>query len=351
MQLFSKEIINWYNTNKRDLPWRNVKDPYIIWLSEILLQQTRVEQGKPYFHKFKQSFPDIHSLANASEIEVLKHWEGLGYYSRARNLHKTAKIISQEFNGVFPDTYDGLLSLNGIGPYTAAAIASFAFERKVAVVDGNVLRVLSRFFGIDDEINSGSGMKKFRELALSILPDRNISTYNQGIMEFGALHCKPANPECNECPLADSCFARKNGLQSKLPVKAKAAAKKDRYFTYLVFYNDKGVWMKERTGKDVWGGLYEFLLIEKSKLCSSKELLKLPALSGICKKGEYQDGKKHILSHQNIHSRFWTFEVGNSKAEKKVLEKEGLSFFTFEESEGKPMPVLIKNFYATFFFS
>ncbi|MFB0925151.1 MAG: A/G-specific adenine glycosylase, partial [Vicingaceae bacterium] len=231
---FSEKLIVWYNEHKRDLPWRKTTDPYQIWLSEIILQQTRVNQGLDYFNKFIKKHPDIHSLAQSSEKDVLNLWQGLGYYSRARNLHFTAKYISNELNGEFPTEYKDILNLKGVGEYTAAAIASFAYKEAYPVVDGNVYRVLSRMFGIENPIDSTEGKKVFKQLATELIDTKNPDTYNQAIMEFGALQCTPKKPNCEDCPYLLECFAYKNGLITELPKKEKKIKQRNRYFNYLV---------------------------------------------------------------------------------------------------------------------
>ena len=236
MGLNRQELISWYLINKRDLPWRKTKNPYKIWLSEIILQQTRVQQGLPYYWKFIAAYPTIQALALANEDEVLNLWQGLGYYSRARNMLKTARVINEQYEGCFPTNYNDLLKLNGIGEYTAAAIASFSFKEPVAVVDGNVYRVLSRLFDIDTPIDSGEGKKAFRFLADEVLDKVNPDTFNQAIMEFGALHCTPQKPDCNNCVLNGTCLSRVNGTISQRPVKKKKNASKQRFFVYKVFF-------------------------------------------------------------------------------------------------------------------
>ncbi len=249
------------------MPWRETSDPYCIWLSEIMLQQTRIEQGLPYYLAFTNAYPSIFDLANASEEEVLKLWQGLGYYSRARNLHATAKYIAFELNGKFPETYEGLLKLKGVGDYTASAIASISYNEPVAVVDGNVYRVLSRYFDIDTPINSTAGIKEFKLLAKELLDKEDPATYNQAIMEFGALQCKPQSPLCNTCPLSASCLALKNNKISMLPVKLKKGKIKKRYFNYLVFQSEENkTILEKRSGKGIWEGLYQFPLIETDGL-------------------------------------------------------------------------------------
>ena len=236
----SELILSWYRENKRDLPWRDTFDPYNIWLSEIILQQTRVVQGVPYYEKFLENFPTIKHLANATEIEVLKLWQGLGYYSRARNLHATSKAVVEKFGGKFPNNYSELLALKGIGDYTASAIASICFDEPRAVVDGNVYRVLSRYFGVETPINRSKGIKYFKELATSVMDADHIRDYNQGIMEFGALQCVPKSPDCSNCPLSGSCMALQKNLVDQLPVKLGKTKVRKRYFNYLVVLDGAG---------------------------------------------------------------------------------------------------------------
>lgn len=343
---FSNTLLRWYEEHKRDLPWRNSRNPYFIWLSEILLQQTRVSQGLPYYEKFVNKYPDVFALASASETEVLKLWEGLGYYSRARNLLKTAQFLVKENNGIFPDSYQELLKLTGIGPYTAAAIASFAFREQVAVVDGNVYRVLSRVFGEKADIGSGSGIKKFAELAKSLLPSKKSDLYNQAIMEFGALHCTPATPKCSHCPVGGICYARANNLQEALPVKLKKIKKSYRYFNYVLFNYKDNFYLKKRTDKDIWKGLYEFHLIEDEKLLRAEEVVAKisrgkPANLTICKESlEY----KHLLSHQTIYAKIWEIKINSLKFKKLIEEEFGVSGFTVHALAEIPKPVLINNF-------
>ncbi|MEO1264044.1 MAG: A/G-specific adenine glycosylase, partial [Bacteroidota bacterium] len=241
--------MEWFSTNHRPLPWKGEKNPYLIWLSEIILQQTRVEQGLPYFEKFKKKYPTVKDLANAPEDEVMKMWEGLGYYSRARNLHAAAKFIADELNGTFPDTFHEILGLKGVGPYTAAAIASFAYGLPHAVVDGNVYRVLSRFFGIEEPIDTTAGKKLFAALAQELLDEKQAGNYNQAIMDFGATHCTPALPACTSCLMKSKCTAFQKNTVNKLPVKIKKTKRRQRFFNYLIL-NEKGnVFIKKRTQK------------------------------------------------------------------------------------------------------
>ena len=260
---FSNKLISWYLQHKRDLPWRETQNPYYIWLSEIMLQQTRVAQGLPYFMKFTTAFPTVFDLANASEEAVLKLWQGLGYYSRARNLHKTAQIVAFEMNGVFPENYTNLLKLKGIGDYTAAAIASFSYNECVPVVDGNVFRVLSRYFDVENDISIQSTKKVFAALALELMPKNNPAQFNQAIMEFGALQCVPKSPNCIICPFNESCAALMKNKVDKLPVKNKKIKVTNRFLNYLIYNDSKNnTIIQKRTEKGIWQNLYEFPLLE-----------------------------------------------------------------------------------------
>src|SRR5687768_10822903 len=270
---FSDKVAEWYKTNKRDLPWRETKDPYKIWLSEIILQQTRVNQGMPYYYKFIETFPTVHDLACASEQSVLRLWQGLGYYTRARNLHKCAKVVASRFNGEFPNNYKDLLQLPGVGEYTAAAIASFSFNEPVAVLDGNVFRMLSRYFGIEVEINTLEGKRIFSKLANELIHKKRPDLHNQAFMEFGALHCVPKNPPCSTCAFQATCYASLHGRQTELPRKMKKKAARKRYFYYLVFRQGDTLLMQKRTAKDIWHGLFDFHLIEKNKPIKIEEIL------------------------------------------------------------------------------
>ena len=269
---FSNIILYWYNKNQRDFPWRKSKDAYKVWLSEIILQQTQTSQGLSYFSNIINTFPTLKDLAEASEEQILKLWQGLGYYSRARNLHYTAKYIQNNFNGVFPDDYNSLLKLKGIGPYTAAAISSICFNEKRAAVDGNVYRILARVFDINIAINSTEGIKTFQELADSLISETNPGDYNQSMMDLGASICTPKNPKCNECPLKLICRAYYNNTINNLPVKIKKAKIKHRYFHYLCIEYNGNFLMKKRITKDIWRNLYDFPLIEGEGICKENDL-------------------------------------------------------------------------------
>ncbi len=341
---FSNPLINWYKKHKRALPWRESQDSYRIWLSEVLLQQTRVAQGLPYYLRFLECFPDIKALANAPEKEVLRIWQGLGYYSRARNLHSAAKTIVSEHGGVFPSTYADLLKLKGIGSYTAAAIASFANNEHVAVLDGNVFRVLARVFGLKENIASPSGKKIFQALANELLPKNNSATYNQAIMEFGALQCTPNKPNCNECPLSFMCYAYVKNEQSTLPVKIKTLKKTTRHFHYLVLKSGTKYLMKERAGKDIWKGLYDFPLLEKKEFVEIGKLLKNEFSNASKNITITLESKafKHILSHQTLHAKFYVIE---SKALLEYYKKEEhFRLFSLQDIHDLPKPVLINKF-------
>lgn len=309
--IFSKQLIYWYLHNKRNLPWRSTLNPYTIWLSEIILQQTRVDQGMSYYLKFIKKFPSIFDLAAASEEQVLKLWQGLGYYSRARNLHFSAKHIVNELNGDFPTSYYELLKLKGVGDYTASAIASICFNEPTAVVDGNVYRVLSRYFGLDTAINTSAGIKDFKQLAQQLIDEENPGIYNQSIMEFGALMCKPNNPDCTICPLNNSCYALSKNCIKDLPVKEKKAKIKTRHFNYIVVQSSdhKTKIVKRETG--IWQNLYEFPLIESNNFIDEKQLIEHEIFKELFfnmeTRVELFDKQVlvHKLTHQHIYAKFW----------------------------------------------
>lgn len=314
---FSNFLIDWYLENKRDLPWRKTTNPYYIWLSEIILQQTRVDQGLAYYLKFVEHYPTVFDLSNADEEEVLKLWQGLGYYSRARNLHFSAKYIVKELNGVFPFTYKEILKLKGVGDYTASAIASICFEEPTAVVDGNVYRTLARFFDIDTPINSSKGIKYFKELAQKLIDVNDPATHNQAIMEFGARMCKPQNPTCEICPLNNKCLALQKKKIKELPVKEKKLKVRKRYFNYLVPISTDGkTTLNKREGKGIWQNLYEFPIIEseftldKDAVLSHEIFTNLFTDDTLDVKLFNQKEIVHKLSHQHLYTRFWVVEIG-----------------------------------------
>ena len=323
----SNILTNWYGQNKRELPWRDISDPYKIWISEIILQQTRVNQGLSYYLRFIERFPTVTQLAAAEEDEVLKYWQGLGYYSRARNLHKAAKQIASKFNSIFPNDHNDVLQLAGIGDYTGAAICSFAYNQDYAVVDGNVYRVLSRLFGVTTPIDSTPGKKEFAELAKKLLPKNEAGLHNQAIMEFGALQCIPTSPDCLNCPMQDSCQAFQTNLVSTLPVKAKKTKVTNRFFNYLFIEFQGNTFLQKRTKKDVWQNLYEFPLIESEKLLSSQELIEneyfKTLLAETAEVDIYKTSNpmKHVLSHRVIYAQFITIRVNELNEELKKYTK------------------------------
>ncbi len=305
----SSTLKNWYLQNKRELPWRQTSNPYFIWISEVILQQTRVNQGLAYYQRFINQFPDVETLANAQSEEVFKIWQGLGYYSRARNLHEGARFVHQNFQGLLPGDYDKLLSIKGIGEYTAAAIASIAFNLPYAAIDGNVHRVISRIYGITEAVNTSEGRKKIRNAAEELLDTKNPGLFNQALMEFGALQCIPKNPNCNVCPVADSCYALRTNTISQLPFKIKNGKIKTRFFNYIYLYYKDYTFIKQRDKKDIWQGLYEFPLIETKSKCTIEELLQSNEWSSLFKNGQIHiigNAKryKHQLTHQTIEVEF-----------------------------------------------
>lgn len=297
MKDFSKIITQWYTENSRDLPWRNTRNPYKIWLSEIILQQTRVDQGMSYYLKFESKFESVKDLANASEDEILSMWQGLGYYSRGRNLLKAAQQVVNEYNGEFPTSYKELIKLKGIGDYSASAIASFSSDEQVAVLDGNVFRVLSRFFLISTPIDTGAGKKEFKALAQELLPKGPTATHNQAIMEFGALMCTPKKPNCDLCPLQTNCEAYHKGEIFNLPIKSKKIKKKERFLNFFLIEQKSKIAFQKRDDQGIWANMYQLPLIETDQV-------------GI-KFGKPLWETKHILTHQNLHCRFYKTDEVN----------------------------------------
>lgn len=344
---FSKKLTSWYSNNKRDLPWRRTKNPYHIWLSEIILQQTQVNQGLPFYDAFVNHFPSVFHLADAKEAEVLKLWQGLGYYSRARNLHASAKYVAYELDGVFPDNYKDLLKLKGVGDYTASAIASFCYNEPAAVLDGNVYRVLSRYFGIDTAINSSKGTKVFKALAQDLIDKGNPSEYNQAIMEFGAIQCRPKNPDCVVCPFQDSCVAFQENRIGQLPVKTKSAKAKKKYFNFLVCISkDRKTILQKREGKGIWQNLYQFPLVETKTDMEFNDFQEVLTSHDLLKDQDFscalynKECIVHKLSHQHLYTRFWIIEMD-------ALHGEAVPLGQIRDYA---VPVLIGNFIEQFGF-
>ncbi len=306
MRKFSSDLILWYKENKRDLPWRLTTDVYEVWVSEVILQQTRVNQGLSYYYRFLNSFPTVNNLANASEDEVLKCWQGLGYYSRARNMHSTAKFVSQELNGVFPNTYEGLLKLKGIGTYTAAAISSMCFNEHRTVVDGNVFRVLTRIYGIDTPINKAAGKKEIEELANSLNNVADHGIFNQALMEFGALQCTPKKTDCASCVFNDTCWAFQNNKVEVLPVKEKKKPVKKRYLHYIHIRDRKNrTIIQRRNDNDIWKGLYQFPLIEVDDVLSTKDMMTTKEFKDFINNQDVDIISEHTLKHQLTHQKLF----------------------------------------------
>jgi A/G-specific adenine glycosylase len=316
---FTQLLLDWYEPDQRPLPWKAIKDPYFIWLSEIILQQTRAEQGMPYYLKFVEQYPNLADLAQAPDDEVMKLWEGLGYYSRARNMLVAARHIMQEHQGKFPAQYKDILALKGVGPYTAAAIASFAYNLPYAVVDGNVYRVLSRFFGIDIPTDSTEGKKVFAALAQECLDSSKPGIYNQAIMDFGATICTPKQSKCSDCPLKEHCIALAENRVEELPIKVKKIKKRQRFFYYLEIESQQKIMLQKRVHKDIWQSLYQFPLIEMTENLSDLKVLETQALWQ-----ELLGQKKHqirsiskpylqTLTHQKIMARFLKIQLSEIK--------------------------------------
>ena len=334
---FTPKLLQWNaHENSRDMPWKGEKDPYKIWLSEIMLQQTRVEQGWKYYENFIKEFPTVHELAGASDEKVFKMWEGLGYYTRCKNLLATARVISSDYGGKFPDNYEAIKKLKGIGPYTAAAIASFAFNEAQAVVDGNVQRVIARYFGISTPIDTTSGKKLFQELAQALLDKSQPGLYNQAIMDFGAIICKPQNPLCTDCIQQAECEAYKHNWVKQLPVKEKTLQKKERWLYFFVIESQNKVYIRKRTGKDIWENLHEFVLFENDKALDTG-FEQLPLLKKVFGKQSFAIRSisklfRQQLTHQTIYGQFITIQTSKPLTtlnEYQLVERARLSEFAF----------------------
>jgi A/G-specific adenine glycosylase len=328
MSHFTQQIQIWYHTNKRDLPWRDTKNPYHIWLSEIILQQTRVQQGMSYYHKFISHFEDIRSLASASEQEVLNLWQGLGYYSRGRNLHKAAKMLVEEFDTHFPTNYRDILKLPGVGSYTAAAIASFAFDLPHAVVDGNVYRVLSRYFNTNEFIDTPQGQKYYQALANELLDRNNPATHNQAIMELGALVCTPRNPNCEKCPLSNSCSAKAQNTWAVLPVKKGKVKVRNRALHYFVCIENDKILLQQRGEKDIWANMYEFPMLETEQLDTR-----------LMENLEFVKSMNHKLTHQSLEVHFYKLQ----DEDQLKIEHSG-SWISIDDLKNYPLPRVIERF-------
>ncbi|WP_276499784.1 A/G-specific adenine glycosylase [Pontibacter litorisediminis] len=345
---FAQTLVAWYERHKRNLPWRDTTNPYFIWLSEVILQQTRVAQGQPYYERFVAAYPTVQDLAAAPQDEVLRLWQGLGYYSRARNMHHTAQLVVEQYGGRFPGKYEELIKLKGVGSYTAAAIAAFAFKEQVAVLDGNVFRVLARVFGVADDIAAPASRKVFQKLADELVPASAPDTYNQAIMEFGAIQCTPLMPDCLFCPLQQRCYAFNHGMVQELPVKSKAKAARPRFFHYLVFELNGTFYLRKRLEGDIWQGLYDFYLYEgDSKDLPVAQLLQELQEAGVpVQEAQLQPPAKdykHILSHQKITARFYRIKLKDPLKDE-VLTETRLAPYTVEKIEALPKPVLISSY-------
>lgn len=344
---FTKILIHWYSGQKRELPWRETRNPYYIWLSEIIMQQTQVKQGLPYYEDFVSKFPTVVDLAKAREGEILKLWQGLGYYSRARNLHFSAKYIVNELYGEFPKTFKELLKLKGVGDYTASAIASICYNEPTAVVDGNVYRVLARYFGIEVHVNSSQGIKKFKALAQSLLPNDNIGDYNQAIMEFGATQCKPSQPNCKICPLNATCVALQFDRIAELPAKTGKTKILKKYFNFLVFVSGSNeTILEQRIEKGIWQNLYQFPLIETNESLVVENFKNNNNVASYINGMDYsfslfnETEIVHKLSHQHLYTKFWILKV-------KELPEKGIDL---AKIKSYPVPVLISRFIDRFNF-
>ena len=339
---FQKTLISWYSIAKRDLPWRNTKDPYKIWLSEIILQQTRIEQGMPYYNRFVEHYPTVGDLAKADQQEVLKLWEGLGYYSRARNLHATAIYISEELDGKFPENYVGLLKLKGVGPYTAAAIASFAYEEPVPVIDGNVFRFAARYFGIEKDIADAKNRKYFEQILTQVISQEKPGEFNQAIMEFGATMCTPSKPLCQECPFASSCHAYAHDLQSVLPVKTKKTKVKELFIHYFL-YQYKGQTLMKQRDESIWNGLFEFHSLVKESKNETEVILNQIPLAETSEVKDVVGPIKHLLSHRKLWVNFYHIELKSKHDFEQLAKDFDLAIYSWEEVLTLPRPKVIVN--------
>jgi A/G-specific adenine glycosylase len=339
---FSNTLIKWYYQNKRELPWRETRDPYKIWVSEIILQQTRVEQGLPYYHRFIEAFPTVSDLARAESDYVLRLWQGLGYYSRARNMQQAAIYVMEQLDGRFPENFTLLLAMKGVGRYTAAAIASFAYGECVPVVDGNVQRVLARLFGVQDDVLLPKTFRLFEQIALAHIPENDPATFNQAIMEFGSQYCVPNRPNCADCIFKTACYAYENDMVSKLPVKLKKTKVRQRYFHYAILVQGNTIAMQKRQAKDIWQGLYEFVLLEHSHFLEFSELVERWSSMGIVNYTLDKESVEytHLLSHQKLHVKFYVMRLNKNS----TAIPDGFTYFSVQEVADLAKPVLLLNF-------
>ena len=341
---FSKQLLKWYSKNARSHPWKKIKNPYYIWLSEIILQQTRVEAGTPYYIKFIETYPTIQDLANATQDEVYRLWKGLGYYSRARNLHHTAKTIVEKHKGEFPKTYDEIIALKGIGPYTAAAIASFAFDLPYPVMDGNVKRVIARYYGYKKDVMSASNKPDIQSLLDQSFDTKNAALFNQAIMDFGATVCKPKSPHCNECPFSKTCIAFQQNEVSLIPLRISKIKRRDRHFHYLVIKDELSILLKKRQDKDIWQNLYDFPCIENdtNKQLSHKELQSFAKqyTNTSVKTSDFsvKGPRSQLLSHQRIIAHFYTIHLPGVES---IANQTELDLFQLKNSSSFAVPKII----------
>lgn len=343
---FARILLKWFENHKRLLPWRESRDPYHIWLSEIILQQTRVAQGLSYYHDFIKEFPTVGVLARAGEQKVLRLWEGLGYYSRARNLYRCAKMVAEELNGKFPGRFDQLVLLPGIGPYTAAAIASIAFGERVAALDGNVFRVMARIFGIDTDITTPRARKVFFEHTLRFVPADRPGDFNQALMEFGALHCTPRNPKCDSCPFSAVCIAFNTQTVQMFPVKKKKQKVRNRHLNYFVFVSDGKVAMKRRSENDIWKGLYDFYLVETPTRMSPAAAVRRDKDLRQCRISPVSEMGRvvHQLTHQKLHISFIEITGPKENLMNLSIVSGPMSFYSLKQADRLPKPVPVKLF-------
>lgn len=335
--MFSRLLLRWNRQNNhRKMPWKGIKDPYKIWLSEIILQQTKVEQGEKYYHSILAKYPSVKDLAKADETELYKLWQGLGYYNRCKNMLYTAKEISAKHKGNFPSNYQEIIQLKGIGPYTAAAISSFAFDLPHAVVDGNVVRVLSRYFGIKTDFYTSTGKKEFESLAQKLIDKKHSAAYNQAMMDLGATICKPQNPLCGECPFILTCFAKKANKINEFPVKKTKLKIKERFFHFFIFENKNSIFIQKRTGNDIWHNLYSFYSVEgKNSKAIKSDLLEKNDFEIIAEK------YTQLLTHQKIHGVFYKIKIENSRQ----IENLGLQKIKKAELINYAFPKMIISFF------